>query len=248
MLVNILVGGSFSGATGILNSLYGLSREDGAIDALRAELTNLPNVWTLEALHSSHCPCLNAAMLESLRWRSPVPAYFKDVLVPTSLGGALTVPSGCKALLTNRRDHNDRAYWGEDAPEFRSARWKGTSRGSPQTRCSARRLALLRILSSSTKLTRRAFCAGSKRTCQTEVVTISGRLGVVRVDAWAQSYIYLSTKLRSQLERFVTLRGEASTRRRRTCMVAGGPTPSRWRQWSRFRACHPSHSSSGPRS
>jgi cytochrome P450 len=140
-LVEMFVAGIFSGTATIVAAMYGMTRtvavHDRVLERLKAELEEsdaraLPSYTSLRGL-----PILHAVVCESLRWRSPVPIYKRQITATTMVGpprnkpGGQPVPlqKGEQCILSNRPDHRDRDFWqpmaGEssDPQNFDIRRW-----------------------------------------------------------------------------------------------------------------------------
>lgn len=123
-LGNIFFGGMTSITSGVLSTLYLLTRHPDVRERVVAELRALADL-TPEALEG--CQELKRVVLESLRVLPPVPIYARrsNPTREVSLGGQV-LPPDTNILLTCWPLHRSARHW-KDPERFEPSRWQGTT-------------------------------------------------------------------------------------------------------------------------
>lgn len=124
-LANIFFGGVFSAFSAVSTSLYLLAHNAPTAERLRGELRGLVAGgldYDLDALEG--CTYLDCVVREALRYYSPVPVYFRNVVKDRSVQLAgRTVPPNTLLFISNWFLHRDPAHW-KDPDQFDPGRWE----------------------------------------------------------------------------------------------------------------------------
>lgn len=124
-IANLMYGGVFSAASGVVVALYLLARHPAVAERLRGELADVASdSQEIDSVALSRCEFLDCVLREALRYHSPVPLFFRNVVRDRSVElGGHQIPANTILLITNSYLHRSPAHW-QRPDEFDPSRWE----------------------------------------------------------------------------------------------------------------------------